>query len=327
MNIKLKFLPVSCVVGLVAVLVIAGFMELKPAPLIVQGEVDATQITVASKIPGRVRAIHVKKGETVSAGTLLYEIESPEIRAKLVQAESAARAALAMQKKSVQGARKQEKQASENMWNKAEAGANLADKTYRRVKRLNEDGIVPAQKLDEATAALNAARETAEAAKSVWEMAKIGAREEDKAAALALADQAAGAVQEVEAYLAELRLVAPRAGQITNIIVEQGELAASGYPVVSLVDLNDLWVTFNMREDLLPRVKMGGTLTAVFPAIGKEPIDLTVNYIAPLGAFANWNATRATGDFDLKTFEVRAVPVAHVEGMRPGMSAVITWEK
>jgi len=304
----------------------AFLLAMKPAPLVVQGEVDATRIDVASKLPGRVSDVLVSRGEQVEKGQLLFVIDSPEIRAKLSQAEAAVEGATAQLDKANFGAREEEVRAARNLWNKAKAGLELARKTHTRVKTLHADGVLPAQKLDEAVARMEVACQSAEAARAAFEMAEKGARQEDKEAARALVDKAAGALAEVTAFEKETRLQAPRAAEVSDIVVDPGELAATGCPVVTLVDLSDVWVTFNLREDLLAKIRMGSTLRARIPALGGREVSLTVNHIAALGAFATWHATKATGDFDMKTFEVRAVPQERVDGLRPGMSAVVNWD-
>ena len=311
----------------VAVLTAAGWYAYTPAPLILQGEVEATQIDVASKIPGRVSALHVREGEDVSRDQLLVTMDSPEIRARLAQATAAERAAVAGQRKAQNGARQEDILAVRHLWQKSVAACELADKTFRRVSKLHADGVLPGQKLDEAEAQWKAARETVGAARAAYDKALAGARDEDQDAASALAAQAAGAVSEVEAYLRETRLLAPIAGQVANLIVDPGELVSAGYPIVSLVDLNDIWVSLYLREDLLAQVEMGDTLTATFPALGNRKAVLRVTHISALGDFATWHATKTSGDFDMKTFEIRAVPLEPVEGLRPGMSALFTWQR
>ncbi len=304
----------------------------RPVPLVVQGEVEATQIDLASKVPGRVTELFVKNGEQVKKGDLLFVLDSPEIRAKLAQAQAAVDAAGSMRDKAFKGARIEEIQAARNLRDKARAGLELAEKTQARIQRLYDDGVLPLQKLDEATAQLKAARETAKAANASYTMARKGARIEDKKASEALVEQAAGARAEVEAYLAETRMVSPIDGEIADVIVDPGELAATGYPVVSIVDLSDVWVTFHLREDLMADISMGKVIQAQFPALGNRVLDLKINYIAAMGDFATWHSTKTSGEFDLKTFEVRAVPRlsdndSALPALRPGMGAVVLWDK
>lgn len=313
-----------CITGMSAV---SAWFVMKPVPLEIQGEVDARQVDVATKIAGRIGSILVREGESVDKDQLLIILDSPEMQARLKQANAAMDAANAVREKAYTGSRKEEIEAARNIWEKSRAAVELAEKTYQRVNSLYKDGVIPEQKLDEADAGLKAARETAKAAKATYDMAREGARREDKEAASAMADKAVGAVSEVEAYMQETRLKAPLGGEISEITAEAGELVSPGYPILSIVDLSDVWVTFNMREDILSNIRMGKVFSARIPALGNKKVDLKVNYIAALGAFATWNATKASGDFDLKTFEVRAVPVTPVPDLRPGMSVIVTWDE
>ncbi len=299
----------------------------KPKPLEIQGEVEATQVKVASKLVGRIDSLAVSKGDSVHKGDLLFCIESPEVKAKLEQANAVKRAAQAQKDKAYGGVRPEDIQAAFNTWKKAEAASNLATKTYERINNLYKEGVVAEQKKDEAETQMIAAVETEKAAKSVYEKAVNGAQIEDKRAAGALVDQANGVIDEVTSYLNETFIVAPIDGEIANIISERGELVPSGFPVVTIVDLSDIWITFNLREDLLSKIKKGTTFTATFPALDNKEITLVVTYINVLGDYATWNATKTSGDFDMKTFEVQARPIEKVEGLRPGMSAIADWNK
>lgn len=320
-------IPALIILGVVMMLSVTGWFLLRPPHLIIQGEVEATQVKVSSKISGHIQKIEIKRGDSVTQGQLLVTIDSPEIHAKLRQAQAAERGAQAQLEKAESGARTEEVESARVLWLKATAAADLAEKTYERIKKLHDEGVVPTQKLDEATANREAARRTAEAAKAGYDMALEGTRREDKAAATAMVSQATGAVSEVQAYLDDTRLVAPIDGEIVDIIAEQGELIGPGFPIVAIVDLTDVWVTFNLREDLLADIRMGDVLTATIPALGNRTVDLKIHYINALGEFATWTATKTTGDFDMKTFEVRAVPVAPVAGLRPGMSALVDWSE
>ena len=319
---------VVVVLTLVAVTAISifGWFALQPGPDLVQGEAEATEVKVASKIPARILEITVHEGDQVYAGDLLVRLSSPEIDAKLDQAEAAQRAAAAQSDKADAGAREEEIRQAHNMWLRAAAAADLAETTYARVTRLHRDGVVPEQRRDEAEAGWIAAREAANAAQAVYDMARTGARSEDRKTAAALESQAAGAVTEVQAYLDETTIRSPLDGQVAVVVAEEGELVAAGYPIVTIVDLSDVWVTFNLREDRLTAIRIGARLTAKIPALGGEAVDLEVYFISPQGDFATWRATSAAGEFDLKSFEVRARPTRPIEGLRPGMTAVVDWD-
>ena len=320
-----KLLIFSFILLIISVYTIAGYFIITPAPLIIQGEVEATQIRVSAKIAGRIQTIHVKEGNNVKKGQLLVTIESPEIEAKLKQAKAAKKAATAQKNKADHGTRKEKIISARNMWLKAKAAEDLAEKTYKRVENLYKDGILPAQKMDEANAQYFASQRTCEAAKATYDMAAQGARQEDKIAAEAMMHKAEAAVAEVEAYLNETLLKAPLQSEVTSIIPKVGELITPGFPIVNIVDLDDIWVTFNLREDLLSDIRMGSVIAATFPALNNKEIQLRVYYITALGQYATWHATKASGDFDLKTFEIRAIPLKKVTGLRPGMSALVPW--
>lgn len=306
---------------------ILGWFVFKPADLIIQGEVEATEIKIASKLVGRISNIYVTEGSSVVKGQLLLELESPEIQAKMEQAEALQKAASAQNRKAINGSREEQRKGAYHIWQKAKSATELMEKTYARVLNLYQEGVVPEQQKDEAETRLKAARLTEMAAKSQYEMARKGARLEDKAAAQALVDQADGAVKEVNSYLKETALYAPKSGEISSIIAEEGELIGAGLPVISVIDIDDYWITFNLREDLLAKFKKGDVFSASFPAIGGKELELEVVYIKALGNFASWRATKASGSFDMKTFEVRAIPVVKHEGLRPGMTAVVNWNK
>jgi len=315
--------------AIIAVIIFIGYaiwIIAKPIPLEVQGEVEATQVKVASKLIGRIDSLLVHKGDDVQAGTLLFTLSSPELDAKFLQASAVREAAGAQKEKADNGAQKEDIQAAFNSWQTALAAADFAKKTFQRVDNLFKSGVVAEQQKDEAETRMKAAVETEKAARSLYDKAKKGARYEDKKSAGALVMQADGVLTEVNSYLSETRIFAPIKGEIANIIAERGELVPAGYPVITIVDLADVWVTFNLREDLLAAVQKGSTFKARFPALGMKEVLLKVNYINALGEFATWNATKTSGDFDMKTFEVHAVPVEKMVGLRPGMSALVNWD-
>ena len=327
MNKKGILLTVAGISVLLALVVYSAIVICLPKPIEVQGEVDATQIRVASKVVGRLDSLTVHKGDVIAKGQLLFVLSSPEIHARLDQANAALEGAKAQNLKAVTGAEKEDIAAAYNMYLKAMAAFELAQKTNVRIQNLYREGVVPAQKKDESEAQLQAASETANAAKETWTKAKKGTRPEDKEAARAMVNRAVGAISEVQSYLDETHITSPIDGEIADIIAEPGELVSAGYPVITLVDLSDCWVTFNLREDLLASIQMGSEFNASFPALGNKEIRLKVTYIHALGNFATWNATKTSGDFDMKTFEVHARPVSPVKGMRPGMSALVNWKK
>ncbi len=318
---------VLAIVVIVVVVIVVGWIVVHPAPDLVQGEAEATEIKIATKIPARVQRIHVAEGDRVGHGDVLVTLASPETEAKLAQAEAAREAATAQRDKADTGAREEEIRQAYNVWQRAKHAAELAETTAGRVERLYADGVLPEQRRDEAVARWKSAREAAEAARAVYDMARSGTREEDRRAAEALAAQAAGAVTEVEAYLAETRLESPIEGEVSVVVAEEGELAAAGFPLMTLLDLSDIWVSFNLREDRLGALRMGSRMWARIPALADREVEVKVSYIAAQGDYATWRATSASGGFDLRTFEVRARPLAPVEGLRPGMSAIVDWDR
>ena len=319
-NMLLAFLTLLGVIALVAVV---GFFMLRKGPEIIQGQAEVDEYRVSSKVPGRILEFRVKEGQTVQAGDTLAILEAPDIAAKMEQARAAEAAAQAQNEKAIKGARQEQIQAAYEMWQKAQAGVDIAEKSYKRVKNLFEQGVMPAQKLDEVTAQRNAAIATEKAAKAQYTMAKNGAEREDKMAAAALVERAKGAVAEVESYVKETFLIAQAAGEVSEIFPKVGELVGTGAPIMNIAILKDMWVTFNVRDDLLKNLTMGAEFEAIVPALDNKAIKLKVDYMKDLGTYAAWKATKTTGQFDLKTFEVRARPMEIVEGLRPGMSVII----
>jgi len=293
--------------------------------VILQGETDAKQVSVASKVAGRVDSLWVQEGDSVRRGQIVATLDGPEIRAKAAQAKAARDAARALRDKARNGAREEDIRSARDNWLRAVASATIAETTYVRLDRLQRQGVVPVQKRDEAEANLRASRQGAEAAKAQYELATAGARSEDKAAAFADLRRAEGAVVEAESYVSENVLRSAVDGQVLLKIIEQGELVSPGQPVVTIIDLSDQWITLNLREDRLAGLRIGDTLLATIPAVDPAVHPFAVYYISPLGAFATWRATREAGGFDVRTFEVRARPIQPLPALRPGMSALVHW--
>ena len=319
-NMLLAFITFLGVVGLVA---LTGFFLLTPPDDIIMGQVEATQVRISGKVPGRIEAYRFSEGDKVKVGDTLVFLDTPEVLAKLQQAEAVRRAAEAQNAKAIKGARAQEIAGAYEMWQKAKAGLDIAQKSYTRVQNLFDKGVMSAQKRDEAEASYKAMAATEKAAKAQYTMAKNGAEREDKMAAEALVNRAKGAVAEVESYIKETYLIAPAAGEVSEIFPKVGELVGTGAPIMNIAELNDMWVTFNVREDLLKNLTMGAEFEAVVPALDNKTVRLKVYYLKDLGTYAAWKATKTTGQFDLKTFEVKASPMEKVENLRPGMSVII----
>uniref|UniRef100_UPI0039A6689E HlyD family secretion protein n=1 Tax=Ornithobacterium rhinotracheale TaxID=28251 RepID=UPI0039A6689E len=296
----------------------------RPQENYLQGQVEASQINVAPKVPGRVKEIFVQEGQMVKEGDLLLELESTEIQAKKSQAEAAKSAAVAQEQKAYAGARKEQITGAYNVWQQAQAAADLAQKTYERVSNLYDAKVLPAQKKDEAYTQMIALQKQAEAAKSQYEMAQNGSRIEDKNAAAALVAKADGAIAEVNAYLDGAKVYAPHSATVETIIPARGEIVNAGYPVINLIDTNDEWVVFNIREDKLGNYKVGQVFKAFVPALNNQEIELQVKHMAVQADFATWRATSASGDFDRKTFQIKAYPTQKVQGLKPGMSVLVS---
>ena len=293
-------------------------------PTYLQGQVEAKQINVAPKVPGRVKAIYKQEGDQVRKGDLLLELESTELDAKLSQAEAARLAAQAQSDKAQRGARTEQIQAAYNVWQQAQAAADFAAKSYERVNNLYNDKVLPAQKKDEVYTQMVALQKQADAAKSQYEMAKNGARVEDKTAAQALVAQAQGVITEVNAYKDGAKVFAPADAEIQTIIPNEGEIVNAGYPVMNLIDSSDEWVVFNIREDKMADFKIGTKFKGIVPALANQEIEMEVKHIAVKADFATWTATKSKGDFDKKTFAIKAYPTEKIKDLRPGMSVLVS---
>lgn len=324
-----KTLLMGFVVLIAAIVVIGliGYFILTPSQVILQGEFEATEVRVSGKLPGRILEFKIKEGSSVSKGDTLVIIDSPEIYAKLDQAQAAQDAAQAMSSKAQNGTRKEQIAGALDQLEMSQAAESFAKKTYDRMNNLYQKGVISAQKFDEVEAQYKASVSRTKAARSQYEMALNGAQKEDKLAAVAQVNRARGAVNEASSYLNETRLIAPISGEISDIFPKAGELVGSGSPIMSIVDLNDIWITFNVREDLLNKIKIGDILTAKVPALGNKEIKIKINYIKALGSYATWKATKLTDEYDTRTFEVRAIPLQKEKDFRPGMSALINWTK
>lgn len=317
---------VAGAVAVAAVLAFIGWglwLAYHPAPVPLQGQVEARTISIVPKISARIAALGVREGQAVAAGTVLVTLDSPELRARLAQANAAQAAADAKRDLVDVGARDSDIRAARAMWDKAAAGAALADSTYRRLNALYREGLVPLQRNDEAETNARAAAETALAAKAQYDTAVGGARPQERAAASAMARQAAGGVAEVDAAVGELVLKAPLAAEVDKLLLHPGELAVAGFPVLTLVDLADVWVVLNVREDDFRGIRIGGELEGAVPALDRRRIRLVIDYVSPRGDYATWRATRQSSGYDVRSFEVRARPQGPVDGLRPGMSVLV----
>lgn len=308
--------------GVVAIAGLIGYLTLGNADDVIQGEIEVSEYRVSSKVPGRILELRVKEGDFVHAGDTLAILDAPEVEAKKTQAESAEDAAAAMKDMADNGARQQQIQGAYQLWQQAKAGLEIAKKTYDRVQRLFNEGVMSAQKRDEAFAQYKALEAQEKAAKSQYDMAKEGARKEERMAAAAQVNRAKGAVKEVSSYIHETVQIAQMDGEVSNIYPKVGELVGTGSPIMSISIMSDVWGTFNVREDQLNGMKVGTEFTAYSPAFKKD-VKMKVYYIKDQGSYAVWKATKSNGQYDLKTFEVKARPVTKLDGLRPGMTLVM----
>ncbi|MGN0309137.1 MAG: HlyD family secretion protein [Bacteroides sp.] len=310
-------------VGIIALVVITG-LTMPDRSEILQGQAEVTDYRLSSKVPARVLELRVQEGDRVKRGDTLVILEAPDILAKLSQAEAALAAAQAQHEKAQNGSRQEQIQQTYEMWQKAQAGMQVAEKTYRRINRLFEQGVMAEQKRDEAKANYDAMVATERAAFAQYDMARNGARAEDKASAGAQVQRAQGAIEEVASYVDETVLLAMADGVVTEIFPEVGELVGTGAPIMNVAATDDVWFTFNIREDLLPGLQVGTETEVYLPALDKR-VAVRVTKMKDVGSFAAWKATKALDGFDLKTFEVKVRPVSpfDAEGIRSGMSAII----
>ena len=305
---------VCALIAIVLVVGIVGFILSRPKEALLQGEAEATEYRVSGKVPGRIEAF--------LADTLVV-IDSPEIRSKIAEANAAKAAAQAQRNKAYNGAQKEQIAGAYELWQKALVGENVMAKSYERIKTLHEQKVVSDQKFDEVEAQYQAACATTRAAKSQYDLAIAGARQEDKDAAVALVERANAAVELVNSYLEEITLTSPADGIITARYPKVGELVGQGSPIMTVQDLSDMWFTFNIREDQLHSMKNGDKVQLRIPALDNREVTATVYYLVVRESYATWRATKEQGEFDSRTFEVRVRPDSEVEGLRPGMSALM----
>ena len=311
------------VVLLVAALAIIGLFMLKPPAEVIEGQADATSVRVSGKLPGRVMDIYVKEGDMVHQGDTLIHIHSSLAEAKLYQATEMEKAAAAQNQKIDAGTRQPIIQGARDLVSQAAAAREITKKTYDRMQNLYSEGVISEQKRDEAKAAYDGAVAAEKAAQSQLKLAEEGAQREDKASAQAMVGVAKGGIREVNALLEDQYLTAPCDGQVDEIYPEVGELVSLGTPLMSILKINDKWVTFNVREGFLTDFKMGGKIKVMIPALDKKKTELEVYYIRDMGSYATWRATKATGDWDSRTFEVKARPTETLVDLRPGMTVIL----
>lgn len=313
----------AIIIAVIAIVVIVGLCIPEPEEVI-QGQAEISDYRISSKVPARILEIRVSEGDAVSKGDTLVVLEAPDIEAKLAQAEAAFEAARALEQKALTGARREQIQSAYEVWQKAIAGREVAEKTYNRVNRLFESGVMAEQKRDEALANFRAMQASENAARSQYEMAVNGSRNEDISAAQAQVSRARGAISEVSSYVSETVLTASDDGVVTEIFPEPGELVGTGAPIMNVAKNDDIRFIFNVREDFLPGLTVGTEVDVYVPAFDLN-VPVRITRVKDVGSFATWKATKALDKFDLKTFELQAYPVdpSQLSGLRGGMSAIL----
>ncbi len=312
------------IVEVVVIVAIVGVFVYRPEPEIIAGEAEASEYRVSGKVPGRIEEFYFEEGDMVRKGDTLVSIYSPEVQAKMDQAQAARAAAEAIHQKALNGARKEQIEGAYELYQKAKTGREIYEKSFERVQRLYEKGVITLQKRDETEAQYKAALATEKAALSQYNMAKKGAQEEDKEAAKAMVERVNGIIEEVKIAQGEKYLVSPIDGMVSGIFPKRGELVGQGSPVMSILDINDIWFVFSIREDLLEGYGIGSEWYVQVPALGKRTYKVRITHIKAMASYATWRATKSNDRYDTRTFEVKARPLEPIDGLHPGMTAVIT---
>lgn len=319
----------SLLLGLVALLTVVvivavvGLLALRPEKTLIQGEAEAAEYRVSGKVPGRIELYLFEEGEQVKKGDTLVVIYSPEVEAKKKQALAAREMAAAVNLKAQNGAQREQIQGAYELYQQAKAGEEIYRKSFERIQRLYDKGVVSAQKRDEVEAQYKAASATVRAARSQYQMALSGARAEDKAAAEAQVARVDAILEEVAAAEAERYLLSPCDGEVSELFPKVGELVGQGSPVMSIVDLSDVWFTFAVREDMLSKFAMGSVVQISIPALGDTKYPVTVTHVKAMGTYATWRSTKQNGGYDVRTFDVKCRPIVTIPGLRPGMTALV----
>lgn len=319
---KILLISLCVIILVVVILAVVGFLLIDKPKEVIQGQVEATAIKVSGKLPGRVEVFYVREGDSVKEGDTLVHIHSSVVEAKLQQAQAMTTAAKAQNRKVDAGARTQIIQSARDLWLQAQAVREIAQKTYNRMESLYAQGVVSAQKRDEAQAAYKAAQAAEDAAWNQYNLAQSGAQQEDKQSSAAMVTAAQGGEKEVEAILQDQYLLSPCNGIVDEIYPQQGELVALGAPIMSVLRGDDRWITFNVREELLNDLPIGKEIDVVIPALGEMETKAQVYYVRDMGDYAVWRATKATGEWDSRTFKIKARPLEQLPNLRPGMSVI-----
>lgn len=322
-NSKTLLAGLAAVIGAVGIVALVGIFAIRPQKEMIMGEADANEYRVSNMVPGHIDQVYVSEGDMVRAGDTLAHISSRQVDAKMIQAQAARSAASAQSRKAKGGAREQQIQMAYQVWQKAQAAEEVYKKSYDRVKGLYDKGVVSAQQYDEVNAKYRAAQADCAAAEQQYLMAKEGAQSEDIAAASALVNRAGGAVAEVQSYLDDSYLIAPVDGEVVELYAKLGDLVGTGSPVASILDKSDNWFNFSIREDLLKDIRSGETVNVRIPALGDGIYACDVKKVQAMASYATWRATKTLGQYDVKSFDVKVVPQEQIDGLRPGMTAIL----
>lgn len=315
-------ISLAVVVMVVLAVAVAGFLFMNKPDDFIEGQAEGTTVRISGKLPGRIVEFYVQEGDSVHAGDTLVCIHSAVVEAQLTQAEAMQDVARAQNRKVDAGTRKQIIQSAYDIWQQAKTAVDITQKTYNRMERLYGEGVMNEQKRDEAKAAYDAAVAGAAAAESQYRLAVSGAQKEDKESTAAMVSAAHGGVEQVQAVLDDAYLTAPFDGTIDQIYPEVGELVAMGAPIMNLLRTDKRWITFNVREELLNDLDMGKKINVMVPALGMKDIEVEIYFIRDMGSYATWRSTKATGEWDSRTFQIKARPTKKVDGLRPGMSII-----
>lgn len=313
----------AVLIATVVIVALVGLFAIRPQKEMITGEADASEYRVSNMVPGHIDTLYVQEGARVRRGDTLAHIASKQIDAKMLQAEAARNAASAQSRKAQGGARSQQVEMARQVWEKAKAAEEVYRKSYERVKGLKEKGVVAQQKLDEVEAQYKVAQADCAAAEQQYLMAQEGAQREDIDAAAALVGRAGGAVAEVQSYIDDSYLTAPCDGEVVEVFAKVGDLVGTGSPVMSVLDMNESWFFFAVREDLLRGIASGSTVQVRIPALGEQTYTCNVRKVQAMASYATWRATKTNGQYDVKSFDVKVVPQERIEGLRPGMTAIL----
>ncbi|MBE6346701.1 MAG: biotin/lipoyl-binding protein [Lentimicrobiaceae bacterium] len=321
---KILFISFAVILLTILTLSILGIFLMRDKDIIVQGQIEAEEYNISGLLPGRIEDIYVKKGERVEKGDTLVHIISREMLAEYEAQKSLESVASLQSEKIDAGSRKQLISIAKELWDGAKADLRLAKTTYERIKTLYEDSIVSLQRRDEVEAIYKSALAAERAAYYQYQIAIEGAQEQDKASAKAMASAAKSNSEVVKALLNDSKLISPISGEVATIALNEGELSSIGTSIMTIIDIENPYLVINIREDLLKNFKIGEIISCDIPALALKDVSFTINYIAPLGSFATWKATKDSGGYDLKTFEIQAIPTIKINDLRPGMTCLMT---